>query len=139
MIVKDEIAVIGTVYVHSAVSVRTTKSYPLFLQCCSCIETLRHTIYVVTWGSLLSLFITALAVSSGSRRNPSRETKYWAGLHDNVPDRPSAKAAPSLRCQLATTALNFFLNGTVPNGGLHGRSSHPVRDVSASGLGVDLT
>ena len=28
----------------------------------------------------------------------------WAGLHDNVPDRPSAKVAPA-GCQLATVAL----------------------------------
>ena len=30
----------------------------------------------------------------------------WAGLHDNVPDRPSAMVAPA-GCQLATTALKI--------------------------------
>ena len=32
--------------------------------------------------------------------------KSRAGLHDNVPDRPSAKAAP-FGCQLATMALKI--------------------------------
>ena len=56
----------------------------------------------------------------------------WDGLHDNVPDRPSAKVA-HVGCQLATMALEIR-TVTVPKGGLHGRSCHPVRDVSAFGL-----
>ena len=54
----------------------------------------------------------------------------WAGLHDNVPDRPSVKVAP-IMCQLATVALTIK-TVTIPNGGLHGRSCHPMWGVSAS-------
>ena len=56
-----------------------------------------------------------------------------AGLHDNVPDRPSAKVEPT-GCQLATMSLKIK-TVTVPKGGLHGgRSCHPIWDVSTSGL-----
>ena len=60
-------------------------------------------------------------------------TETWAGLHDdNVPDRPSAKVAPA-GCPLATMALKIK-TVTIPKGGLHGRSRHPIWDVSAAGL-----
>ena len=55
-----------------------------------------------------------------------------AGLHDNVPDRPSAKVAP-VECQLATMALKIK-TVTIPEVGLHGRSCHPIWDVRAYGL-----
>ena len=55
-----------------------------------------------------------------------------AGLHDNVPDRPSAKVAP-VRCHLAPMA--FIINTvTIQKGVLHGRSCHPNWDVSAPGM-----
>ena len=56
----------------------------------------------------------------------------WAGLHDNVPDRPSAKVAP-FGCQLATMALQLK-TVTVQKGGFHSTSRHPIWDVTASGL-----
>ena len=61
----------------------------------------------------------------------SPKASLWAGLHDDVPDRPSAQAAPA-GCQLATVALQ---NKTVkiPRGGLHDRSS-----VTQSGTSVHL-
>ena len=76
---------------------------------------------------------------------------HGAGFHDNVRDRPSGKVAP-VGYQLATTALKhlnchyperwFARQKLSPNLGrqciwteLHGRSCHPIWDVSASGLG----
>ena len=44
----------------------------------------------------------------------------------------SAKVAP-VGCQLATMALKTK-TVIVPKGGLHGRSCHPIWDVSVSGL-----
>ena len=58
--------------------------------------------------------------------------KYRAWLHDNVPDRSSAKVEP-VGCHVATMALTIK-TVTVPKGGLHGKSCHPVWDVSASEL-----
>ena len=55
-----------------------------------------------------------------------------AGLHDNVPDRQSAKIA-SVRCQLATMALKIK-TVTIPKSGLHSRSCHPIWDVTSSGM-----
>ena len=54
-----------------------------------------------------------------------------AGLNDNVTDWPSAKVAP-VGCQLMTMALKIK-TVTIPKGGLHCRSCHPIWDVSASG------
>ena len=51
-------------------------------------------------------------------------TAAWAGLHDDVLDRPSAKVAPT-GSQLATMALQIEAV-TIPKGGLHGKSCHPV-------------
>ena len=45
-------------------------------------------------------------------------------MHDNVPDRPSAKAAP-VGCQLATMALNIKTLAVPKKVGLHGRGCHP--------------
>ena len=59
---------------------------------------------------------------------------YRAGLHDNVPDRPSAKAAAPVGCRLATMALKIKTVTIPRKGGLQGRSCHPVSDVSASRL-----
>ena len=59
-------------------------------------------------------------------------SRFWAGLHDNVPDRPSAKVAAT-GCQLATIALNIE-TVTTPKGGLHGRRCDSFLDVSPSGL-----
>ena len=54
----------------------------------------------------------------------------WAELHDNVPDRPSTKGVP-VGYKLATMALKIK-TVVIPKGGLHGKSCHPVWDVSAS-------
>ena len=54
------------------------------------------------------------------------------GVHDHVPDPPSAKVAP-VGCQMATVALKIK-TVTIPKGGLHGRSCRPIWDGSASGL-----
>ena len=74
-------------------------------------------------------------ISQGNYRTRETDNCFSfsrAGLHDNVPDRPSAKAAP-VGCQLATMALKST-TVTIPKGGLHCRSCHTVWDVSASGL-----
>ena len=44
-----------------------------------------------------------------------RHSASWAGLHDDVPGRPSSKVAP-VGCQLATMALNIK-TVTIPKGG----------------------
>ena len=58
----------------------------------------------------------------------------WAGLHDNVPDRPSAKVAAPVGCELATVTLTIKTVSLSQEVGLHGRSCHPAWVVSASGL-----
>ena len=65
-----------------------------------------------------------------SERAGSTPPNYWAGMHDNVPDRPSAKVAPA-GCQLATMAITIK-TVAIPKGGLG--CTAEVRDVSASGL-----
>ena len=55
-------------------------------------------------------------------------TGFWVGLHDNISDRPSTKVAP-VGCQLVTMALKIQ-TVTVPKGGLHVRSCHPIWDIS---------
>ena len=64
--------------------------------------------------------------NAGSKKK-LRVLEVWAGLHDDVPDRPPAKVAP-VGCQLLTVALNTK-TVTVPKGGLHGISFHPIWDV----------
>ena len=56
-----------------------------------------------------------------------------AGLHNNVPDPPSPRLRP-VGCQPAIMALTIK-TVYIQKGGLHGRSCHPIWDVSASGLG----
>ena len=58
--------------------------------------------------------------------------EIWAGLHDIVPDRSSAKVAP-VGCQRAKTVLTIK-TVTVPKGWLPGRRCHPVWGISASGV-----
>ena len=62
------------------------------------------------WGIYASL-------DSRVTRNPAgtSDDLCWAGLHDNVPDRPSAKGAP-VGCQLATMALKIK-TVTIPKSG----------------------
>ena len=64
---------------------------------------------------------------------PSALTR--SGLHDNLPDRPSARVEPS-RSQLATIALIEIETVTIPKWWVvHGRSCHQSgTSVSASGL-----
>ena len=57
---------------------------------------------------------------------------FRAGLHDNVPNIPSAKVAP-VGCQLATMALKIK-TVTIPKSGFHGKGRHLILDVGASGL-----
>ena len=52
---------------------------------------------------------------------------------ENIPGWPSAKVAP-VECHLATMALFKIKTITIPEGGLHGTSCHPIWGVSASGL-----
>ena len=59
-------------------------------------------------------------ISTYSRLRGILRKTLSCGLHDNVPDRPSAKVGPA-GCQLATMALKIK-TVTVPKGGLHGRS-----------------
>ena len=56
----------------------------------------------VSWGSLMNI---------------------WAGLHDNIPDRPSTKIA-SVACQLPTTALKIK-TVTILKCGLHSKLMSP--------------
>ena len=67
-----------------------------------------------------------------TRRVVEAPPMIWAGLHDNFPDRPSAKFTPIGR-QLATIALKSK-TVTIPKGGLYGRSFHSIWDVSTCGL-----
>ena len=50
----------------------------------------------------------------------------WAGLHDNVPGRPSGKVAP-VGCQLATMALKME-TVNVRKGELHNRQKLIAED-----------
>ena len=77
--------------------------------------------------------IKPISTTSVSVRELIDKTRVYfrAGLHDNVPDLPSAKVAP-VGCQMATMALKIK-TVSIPEGGLHGRSGHPVWDLSVSG------
>ena len=55
---------------------------------------------------------------------------YRAGLHDTVPDGPSAMVAPA-GCQLATMSLKIK-TVTIPKSGLHGRNYHPSWELDRS-------
>ena len=58
--------------------------------------------------------------------SPIRLAAAWAGIHDDVPARPSAKGAP-VGCQLATMARTIK-TVTIQTSGLNGNSCHPRWD-----------
>ena len=67
----------------------------------------------------------------------SSELKGWAGLHDNVPDRPSARVALIVLHLLGANWRPWHLKlklSPSPKGGLRGTSCHPIWDVGASAL-----
>ena len=82
----------------------------------------------------------AARLEGAGSKSESNPLNTWAGLHDNVPDRPSVMVAPVGCRQLATMVLKIKTVTIPPKRYVsRHRSCHPVWDASSvSGLSCTM-